>query len=66
MVGKNRYKCFLELLNRMDVLKILQISVLVQILFIIFINDLANSTEGISLLYNILLKGDCRHFERPG
>lgn len=50
----------------MDVLKILHISVLVQILFIIFINDLANSAEGVSLLYNILLKGDGKHFEKPG
>lgn len=49
-----------------DVLKILQISVLGQILFIIFINELADVTEGVSLLYNILLKGDCKHFERHG
>lgn len=47
-------------------LKILQISVLVLILFIIFINDLANSAEGVSLLNNILLKGDCKQLERPG
>lgn len=37
-----------------------------QILFVIFINELAAVTEGVSLLYNILLKGDCKHFERHG
>lgn len=47
----------------MDVLKIMQFSVLMQILFNIFINGLANAIENASLMYNTVLRGDCKHFE---
>lgn len=63
MVGKTKCKCFIELLNGVNVLKITQSSVLMQILFNIFINKLASAIENASLMYNTTLKGDCKHFE---
>lgn len=41
----------------------MQSSVLMQILFNIFINELASAIENASLMYNTMLKGDCKHFK---
>lgn len=48
----------------MDVLKVLLLSVLVQIPFNIFINELAKAIEDASLTYNNILRGDSKHFEK--
>ena len=44
-------------------LKIMQFSVLMQILFNIFVKDFANAAEYAFLMYNNMLGGDHKHFE---
>lgn len=64
MLLAKQCKCFTEFLNGMDVLKVLLLSVLVQIPFNIFINELAKAIEDASLTYNNMLRGDSKHFEK--
>lgn len=63
VISKTMWKCFIELLNGVNVLKIMQSSVLMQVLSNIFINELASAVENASLMYNTTLKGECNHLE---